>query len=77
MNNSTGLLCPSRQGILPKLPLGSADMITAALVPAYLLGLLAGNVLAEGLDQLGYLSEQILQGRRLPILKIHDRPAED
>ena len=52
-------------------------MITAALVPAYLLGLLAGNVLAEGLDQLGYLSEQILQGRRLPILKIHDRPAED
>ncbi|MBU6229832.1 MAG: hypothetical protein KGQ93_09080 [Cyanobacteria bacterium REEB459] len=57
----------------------SADLLTAALVPAYLLAMLTGQSLARGLVHLGWLSEQILQGRRLPTLKysrlnIHDHP---
>lgn len=77
MKNSASLFCPLGEGFLPRLSPGSTDILIAALAPAYLLGLLASRTLGDGLDQLGYLSEQILQGRRLPVLNIHEHPSGD
>ncbi|NJL46181.1 MAG: hypothetical protein HC929_00015 [Leptolyngbyaceae cyanobacterium SM2_5_2] len=55
---------------------GSTDWLVSALVPPVLLSLLVSRVLTDGLEQVGLVSEQLLQGQRLPTLNIHRVDAE-
>lgn len=46
----------------------SAEVAVGLLVPPVLLGILATRALADGLTQLGLVSEQLFAGDRLPNL---------
>ncbi len=52
-------------------PTTSTDWLLSALVPPVLVGLLVSRSLADALVQVGLVSEQLLQGERLPNLNIH------
>lgn len=48
----------------------SAEVAVGLLVPPVLLGILVTRALADGLTQLGLVSEQLFSGDRLPTLKM-------
>lgn len=48
----------------------SAEVAVGLLVPPMLLGILVTRTLADGLTQLGLVSEQLFSGDRLPNLKM-------
>ncbi len=48
----------------------SAEVAVGLLVPPVLLGILVTRALADGLTQLGLVSEQLFSGDRLPNLKM-------
>lgn len=48
----------------------SAEVAVGLLVPPVLLGILVTRALADGLTQLGLVSEQIFSGDRLPNLNM-------
>ncbi|MBD2114364.1 MULTISPECIES: hypothetical protein [unclassified Nodosilinea] len=48
----------------------SAEVAVGLLVPPVLLGILVTRALADGLTQLGLVSEQLFAGDRLPNLKM-------
>jgi hypothetical protein len=50
--------------------LAPADLLVGALVPPVLIGLLAARAISQALTQAGLISEQLLQGQRLPNLNI-------
>lgn len=45
-------------------------LLVSALVPPVLLGLVAARLVADGFRQAGLVSEQLLQGQRLPHLHV-------
>ena len=48
----------------------SAEVVVGLLVPPMLLGILVTRALADGLTQLGLVSEQLFSGDRLPNLNM-------
>lgn len=48
----------------------SIDWVIGMLVPPVIVGLVAARTISDGLTQLGLVSEQLLQGERLPNLHI-------
>lgn len=55
----------------PAIAQRSTDLLIGLLVPPVLVGLLTARLMADGLTQAGLVSEQLLQGQRLPHLNIH------
>ncbi|QQE67083.1 hypothetical protein GFS31_37900 [Leptolyngbya sp. BL0902] len=47
-----------------------SHLLVGALVPPVLLGLVAARLVANGFRQAGLVSEQLLQGQRLPHLHV-------
>jgi len=61
----------STPGAVSVSPSTATDWLIGILVPPVLLGLLASRAITDGLVQFGLVSEQLLQGQRLPNLNIH------
>jgi hypothetical protein len=53
----------------------SSEIAIGLLAPAVLLGILGGNILADLMVRLGWVSEQLYRGERLPTLHIADSNA--
>ena len=62
----------SEQGLL-KLKINPEVLLGLATLPV-LAGLLGVNAIAQSLQELGVLSEEIFRGDRLPVLNLSDTP---
>ena len=53
---------------------GQPDMVVSMMTAPLLLGLVTGRAIADGLTQLGTVSEELFRGERLPTLSSFDQP---
>ncbi len=60
----------NKPALIPLVGSSGTEVLVRMLTPVVLLAVLAANASTDFYGQLGYLSEQLLQSRRLPNLNI-------
>lgn len=65
-SSETSFAPPSQSAVAGQ----TIDWVTGMLVPPVIIGLVAARTIGDGLMQLGLVSEQLLQGQRLPNLHV-------